>query len=333
MIKDYFQLAQEQGGTPKSTAKRILTQTLRAALAIAPIVWIYARTSAAAFREDLASVSVPLIAAVLALIFVNMLLQGVKWWTLIRRFVPGLKLRRAVAVHLESAFYSIMLPAAAQDVVKSVMLSKSHSPSVVWAASWLARLMGFFSLLIISAAGIIYLDSGVLPNGFRASLVTAVAAIAVLGAASFSKSVTRPLRAAAAKILSPGILGKIEKLREGIYVFKYERATLVQTFLISTVTQFLTIFNASLLVYAVSGSFYFTECLAFVPLVEIMAISLPLTPGGIGIREALMAILFTRLGLSGGQIASYVTISLLGSMVRILGGIPALYRIVVRRKQ
>jgi len=305
-----------------------LTQALRAALAVAPLVWIYTRAGAAGLGENLASVSVPLLAAVAALLFLNMLLQGVKWWTLIRRFVPGLKLGRAVSVHLESVFYSIMLPSAAQDVVKSVMLSKSHPSSVVWAASWLARLMGFFSLLIFSAAGIVYLDSGVLPGGFRASIISAVAAIAVLGAASFSKRVTRPLRAAAARVLSPKIMAKVEKLREGIYVFKYERATLVQTFLISSIVQFTSIFSASLIVYAVSGNFYFTECLAFVPLVEIMAVSIPLTPGGLGVREALMALLFTRLGLSEGQIATYVTISLAASMVRVLGGVPILWRLV-----
>jgi uncharacterized protein (TIRG00374 family) len=309
-----------------------LSQTLRAALAIAPLVWIYTRTGAAALGENLAAVSAPLLAAILALLFAGMLLQGVKWWVLIRRFAPELKLRQAVSVHLESAFYSIMLPAAAQDVVKSVMLSKNHPPSVVWAASWLARPMGFFSLLIFSAAGIIYLDSGILPNGFRASLLTAVAAIAALGAASFSKRVTRPFRSAAAKILSPKIMAKIEELRNGIYVFKYERATLVQTFLISFATQFLIIFTIALQVYAVSGNLYFTECLAFVPLVEIMVVSLPLTPGGLGVREALMALLFTRLGLSDGQIATYVTISLAGSMVRIAGGMPVLWRMVTKRK-
>jgi uncharacterized membrane protein YbhN (UPF0104 family) len=321
-------LAQEQSGKPKSPVGKILTQALRAALAVAPLVWIYTRADAAALGENLASVSAALIAAILALLFANMLLQGVKWWTLIRRFVPGLKVGRAVSVHLGSAFYSIVLPAAAQDVVKSVMLSKNHPPSVIWAASWLARLIGFFSLLIFSAAGLMYLDSGILPDGFRASLLTAVAAITALGAASFSKSVTRPLRSLAARILSPGILAKAEKLREGIYVFKYERATLAQTFLISSLVQFLSILSAALTAYAVSGNFYFIECLAFVPLVEIMAVSLPLTPGGLGIREALMAILFTRLGLDGGQIASYVTISLIGSMVRILGGIPILWRLV-----
>ena len=321
-------MAREQSDTPKSTARKALTRALRVALAVAPLVWIYTRTDAAALGENLASVSAPLVAAIFAFVFVNMLLQGVKWWVLIRRFVPGLRLGRAVSVHLESAFYSIMLPAAAQDVVKSVMLSKNHPPSVVWAASWLSRLMGFFSLLIFSAVGLMYLDSGVLPDGFRASLLTAVAAIAALGAASFSKSVTRPLRAVAARVLSPKIMAKVEKLREGIYVFKYERATLAQAFLISSAIQFTSIFNVSLVVYAVSGSFYFVECLAFVPLVEIMVVSLPLTPGGLGVREGLMALLFTRLGLSDGQIASYVTISLLASMVRVFGGIPILYRLI-----
>jgi uncharacterized protein (TIRG00374 family) len=296
-------------------------------------VWIYANTDAAALAGVLGTVSVPLLAAVTALAFTNMALHGIKWWALIRRFVPGLRLGRAMSVHVESAFYAIVLPAAAaQDVVKSVMLSKTHDPSVVWAASWLARLMGFFLLMVFSVIGIIYIEGDILPAGFRLSLITAIAAIAILGAASFSKTLTRPLRAAAAKIAPPKIMAKIENLREGIYAFKYARGTLAQTFLISAITQFLGILYSSLIIYAVSGKFYLIECLAFVPLVEVMAVSLPLTPGSIGVREALMALMFMRLGFSPEQIASYVTISLFVTIVtRLAGGTPILCRMIVNR--
>jgi uncharacterized protein (TIRG00374 family) len=212
------------------------------------------------------------------------------------------------------------------------MLSKTHPPSVVWAASWLARLAGLFSLLLFSVIGLLHIESDILPAGFRTSLITAIAAITLLAAASFSKKITRPVRAAAAKILSPKIMSRVEKLREGIYAFKHARETLAQTLIISTVTHFLIILNTSLIIYAVSGKFYFFECLAFIPLVEIMVVSLPLTPSGLGIREALMALLFTRLGFSGDQIASYVTIGLLASRVRVFGGVPPLCRVFGQSK-
>ncbi|MCL2182278.1 MAG: flippase-like domain-containing protein [Chitinispirillia bacterium] len=328
-----MQLSQEKDAPPKSGAKKAVLRVLRAALAIAPLVWIYASADAGAFVEVLGTVSVPLVAGITALVFVNMALQGAKWWALIRRFAPELPLARAVSVHMESVFYSIALPSAvAQDIVKSVMLSKTHDPSVVWASSWLARLLGFFSLLIFSFIGIISLDSGILPPGFRVSMITAVAVIVSLGALSFSKTLTRPLRAAAAKAVPKKIMAKIENLRDGIYAFKHAGKTLAQTFALSTVIHFLVILSASLVVYAVSGKLYLIECLAFVPLVEIMVVSIPLTPGGIGVREALMALLFTQLGFTAEQTASYVTISLFaGFAVKLTGGAPILYRMAFRR--
>jgi uncharacterized protein (TIRG00374 family) len=326
-------LFEEKAGAPRSGAKKTLLRLLRVVLVIAPLVWIYASTDAAALSVALMSVGTPLLAGIAALVFVNMALQGAKWWVLIRRFVPELKLAKAVSVHIESAFYAIVLPsAAAQDVVKSVILSKSHNPSVVWAASWLARLIGFFPLLIFSLTGIIYLDGDILPPGFRVSMITAVAAAVLLCAVSFSKTLTRPILAAAAKILPEKTMAKIEKLREGIYAFKHARGTLIQTFLFSAVNHVLIIFAASLTIYAVSGKFYLIECLAFVPLVEIMVISLPLTPGGTGIREALMAVLFVQLGFSANQTAAYVTISLFVNITtRLAGAAPILYRAAVRR--
>jgi len=333
ILKGYFQLSEKQGGNTQSILRKYVLRFLRLALVVAPFVWIYSRTDAGALKEISASVSVPLLFLIAALTFVGILLQGVKWWILIRRFVPELKLGTAVSVHMESTFYAIALPsAAAQDVVKSVMLSKSHNPSVVWAASWLGRLIGLFVMLAYSVFGVLYLKSDILPDGFRASLITAITVMALLGAASFSKRFTRPLRAAAAKLLPAKIMGKAEKLRDGIYAFKYERAALAQTFLISAAIHFLIFFNISLTIYAVSGSFYFIECLAFAPLVEIMAVSLPLTPGGVGIREALMALLFTRLGFTGEQTALYATISLIMSMVRVSGGIPIVWRMMAAKK-
>jgi uncharacterized protein (TIRG00374 family) len=317
----------------KTSIKKIILFILRAVLVIAPIAWIYARADAGSISATLASASVPAIACAAALTVVAMVLQGVKWWVLIRRFAPDLGVGKAVSVHMESVFYSIVLPSAlAQDVVKSVMLSKDHDPAVVWASSWLGRLIGFFALLSYSLAGVAYLGDSALPPGFRVPLFSAAGVIALLCALSFSKRFTRPLGAVAERIVGPKTLTTVKKLRDGIYAFRHERGTLALTLLVSAAIQFLVVLGASITVYAVSGRYFFAECLAFVPLVEVMAISLPLTPGGVGIREALMALLFTRLGFSEGQTASYVTISLMLSMTRLAGGIPVIVKSFNRKK-
>jgi uncharacterized protein (TIRG00374 family) len=311
----------------KTSAKKIALFILRAALVIAPIAWIYARADAGSIVTTLASASVPAIICAAALTLVGMVLQGVKWWVLIRRFVPDLRVGTAVSVHIESVFYSIVLPSAlAQDVVKSVMLSKDHDPAVVWASSWLSRLIGFFALLSYSLVGVLYLGDSALPPGFRVPLLFIAGIIILLCALSFSKRFSRPLGIVAEKIVGPNALTAAKKLRDGIYAFRRERATLALTLLVSAAIQFSVVLVASITVYAVSGRYYFAECLAFVPLVEIMAVSLPLTPGGVGIREALMALMFTRLGFSEGQTASYVTVSLMLSMTRLAGGIPVILK-------
>jgi uncharacterized protein (TIRG00374 family) len=313
---------------------KTLWRIARIALAVLPIIWIYTRADTDALGKAITSASMPIVVAILALAVINIALQGVKWWVLIRRFAPELKLGKAVAVHFEGTFYAIVLPSvAALDVVKSAMLSRSHDPSVVWAATWLSRLLGFFSLMVFSAVGCIYLGgSGVLPAGFGVAFAAIVVAMIVFFALSFSKRLTRPIRVVAAKIISPKIMGKIERLREGIYAFKYARKTLALTLFISAVANIIAIFGISLAVYVVSGKLYFIECLAFVPLVEIMVVSLPLTPGGVGLREALMALLFTQINFSSEQIALYATMSLLMSMTRVAGGVLPAYRMIARRK-
>ena len=313
--------------------KKNLRRILSVILIIAPLVWIYTRTDVTALGETLGAVH-PLILVYISVLYIlGMILQGTKWWVLIRRFVPEFGLGKALSVHLESVFYAIALPTAtAQDVVRSVILSRSHSPQTVWAAAWLGKLMGFLTLIMLSVFGALYIQEEHLPANFRITVITALALITVMTAASFSKKITRPLRRVMAALLSPKIISKADKLRESIYIFKHERTTLLQTFLITVITQLLIVFIISLTIYAITGNFYFIECLAFVPLVEIAVIALPLTPGGIGIREALMAAFFMHLGLSAEETASYVTISLTVSMLRLTGGIFPLYRFAAKRK-
>ncbi|MCL2689316.1 MAG: flippase-like domain-containing protein [Chitinispirillia bacterium] len=314
--------------------KKNIRRVLSIVLVIAPLVWIYTRTSAEALAETLNAVRPLLLICILALAFFIMIMQGAKWWVLIRRFVPELRLGRAVSVHIESAFYAVALPtSAAHDVVRSVMLSRSHSPQVVWAATWLGKLIGFFVLILLSVFGAVYVQSETLPANFRSSIFAALAVLTVMSAASFSKKMTRPLRTIIAAVLSPKTMNRLDRVREGIYTFKHERSTLLQTFIITAAVQLLVMFMISLTMYAVTGKFYFIECLAFVPLIEIVALSLPLTPGGIGIREALMAAFFMHLGLSPQETASYVTISLMVTMLRLTGGVYPLYRFVAKRKQ
>lgn len=306
--------------------KKGILKLLRLILGLAPIVWIFTRTDFTSVAENLKTISPLILSGILLLVITSIFLQGFRWWVLVKRFIPDLNLLLTLKVHLQSTFYAIILPSsAAQDVVRAVILSRSHSSSVIWASSWIARLTGLFVLMLLSAVGIGFLKPEILPQGFRLSFFSVLIAALFMGIASFSKSITRPLRQIGEKFAENRLIQFFSRLRNSIYDYKTAKLTLLQTFLLSLFTQMLLITNASLIFYAVTGEFYFWESLAFIPLIEIVSISLPLTPGGIGVREALIAVMFSQLGLDATQLGTYVTISLLVSLTRLIGVIPLLY--------
>jgi hypothetical protein len=82
------------------------------------------------------------------------------------------------------------------------------------------------------------------------------------------------------------------------------------------------VFGTSLVVYAINGNFMFWSLAALLALIEVIVVILPLTPGGVGIREGLITLLFNQAGLGIEEIGIYIFLNTLGILVRLLGAIP-----------
>ena len=79
-------------------------------------------------------------------------------------------------------------------------------------------------------------------------------------------------------------------------------------------------------VFGVCGAWPLAALLAFIPLIEVVLVVVPLTPGGLGLREALLAVLFAHLGLSEEQTGVYVALGLASLPLRAAAGLPFVWR-------
>lgn len=82
----------------------------------------------------------------------------------------------------------------------------------------------------------------------------------------------------------------------------------------------------------ITGSFFPKECFAYIPLIEIISMAQPLTPNGMGVREALSAMMFKHLELSSEQLGVYILICNLIILMKLVGAIPILCEIILRFK-
>jgi uncharacterized protein (TIRG00374 family) len=258
-----------------------------------------------------------------------MFLQGYRWWLLIRPFAKTVSLATTLYAHFTGLFYSIVLPtSAAGNVVRALSLSKSIDYSISWSSSWISGILGMLSMACLSLYGLISMDKTMLPKGFLPSFLSAILILFLVFFITFSKRLTRPVRPFLIKLFPKRLDEILSNIREGIYRYRGHLTTITTGFFLSLAIQFIITIGSCFYIAGISGKLFISEGLAFLPIIEMLCISIPLTPNGIGIREALLALMFRRLGLSNEQLAVYVVLGFLVMSLRLLGGIPLLHRAV-----
>ncbi|MGB7567267.1 MAG: lysylphosphatidylglycerol synthase domain-containing protein, partial [Chitinivibrionales bacterium] len=120
----------------------------------------------------------------------------------------------------------------------------------------------------------------------------------------------------------------IEDVRQGVYIYRDKKKTLFFVFLATMFIQLLLVGSTCLVLAGISGKWFPFECLAYVPLIEILSLSIPLTPSGLGIREALTKLMFQQIGLSNEQLGVYIVLGLLSIVLKLVGGVPVLFNLL-----
>ena len=304
---------------------------LKIAVAVIPFVWIMYQIDFSKLVVALRSTELWVFYSLAFFTIFLMFLQGVKWWMLLRAFIPHLPLSEVLSCHFKGIYYSLFLPtSAAQDVVRSVLLAQKNDYGVTWGATWLARISGLVVMLLLSFYGVITIDPESAPDGMLVIIGSVCGLVIILGTMSFSKRLTRIFNRLLSNFLPGKIIGTIEHIREGVYRYRSKKRCLINVMLLTLFIQTLFVVNAIFLIRGITGSFYVAECFAYVPLIELICLSVPLTPNGIGVRDGLSALMFRQVGLSMEELGTYVLISLGAVILKIVGGLPVLYEAVAK---
>jgi uncharacterized protein (TIRG00374 family) len=267
----------------------------------------------------------------LACSLVGLFFQGVRWWVLIRAFSKSLSFLRSISVHLSSVFYSLVLPnSTIQEVIRTVSITKETGNVIGWSAAWVNKIIGVVVAFGISGTGLLISPAIKIPAIVNQIVFFLFFFMSIALVLSFSKKISRPIR----KILSKFFpsLSWFEKFREGIYQFRNRKKMLLLSLLVTMATQLFMLGGVSFLLFGITGKAYFAEVMAFIPLIEMVSMAQPFTPGGIGIREALVAVMFQHLGLSNEQLAIYVITSNIQILLKLVGILPILHGTIKKKR-
>jgi hypothetical protein len=194
-----------------------------------------------------------------------------------------------------------------------------------------ARILGLGALALLSIYGFTTIDRSLLPSGFAISLAVSLVLLLALGVVSFSKRLTRPLRLLLERLTPGRALNVVGEIREGIYKYRDRKRVLVVVSLLTLLTQSILVGAPALILLGITDRLFLAECFAFLPLIEIVCLSVPLTPNGLGVKEGLLAIMFAHLGLNAEQLGVYILLGFLSILVKLVGAIPVLIDLLHRR--
>lgn len=296
-------------------------------LAIIPIAYILGRMDFGDISNAIDQIAPWAIPFIIVSSAFALFLQGFKWWYLMRSLVPNLKFSSTIRYHFIGCFYSVALPtSAAQDVLRAIMVGRISDNSSAWAATWIHKIGGLLAVVGISFATFTFFLRSAIPIEFSRIIPVSVVVLIMLLVLSFSKRVTKPVRMGLEKVLPSRVLEPLKNGRQAIYLFRNKPLTLLGSLLLSFCIQFTLILGSAVSAYALTGKFFPFQFMAFIPLIELTLMVIPLTPNGLGIREGLTALFFERLGFTAEETGIYIAFSLLAILVKLAGGIALFWK-------
>lgn len=279
--------------------KRRIVLAAKIGLAVALLAWL-----ASSDRLQLSRLaSVPLnwqLITLFALVAGSMIIPAVRWWWLLR--IQGLyePLGKVVMVTWSGYLVAMVLPGAASgDLAKTYLILQQRNQGRARAFSTILadRFLGLHSLFFLGALALVWmiLDAKVSYGSFRAIGFATIIPLTAMTAGLVALLWCRT-RALLFRIL-PSAWRDVWETSFAFYYYKLPE--LLGCFGLSLISSCMTIASLALAGRLLGQSVAWDAAFVAGPLI-VVSNCLPITPGGIGLAEAVSSELFGQLGSMGG---------------------------------
>jgi glycosyltransferase 2 family protein len=291
----------------------------RLAVTAAILAWLATRIDMAAAARAVVSVSLPHLAAVLALVAVDRGVMVWRWILLLRARGVPVAAAQAARVFLVSSFVGSFLPAGiGGDAARAWSLAQITSRAGDALASVMVdRLLGVLSLAAMGVAGLLAWT----PDG--AGVGRVLAAVAILAAACVAAFwADAMIRAVVPDIRHSGaVTRRLLRVADAMAAYRAHRGTLVTVMAWSLVVQLLRITQAWWLGLGLGLTVPFGYYLVVMPL-GLLALLLPVSVSGFGVPQGVIVWLLRPQGVSDPLAFALSTLIVLTGLA---GNLPGLW--------
>ena len=267
-----------------------------------------------------------LLLAVLLFLISN-LLGALQWRELLKVQNIHLPVSRIISLYFVGVFFNNFLVSnIGGDAVRIHDLNRlTGEGSRGFAATFLDRFVGLLVLILYSLIAF-SLNPDLWTPGITLPMLALVGLLIGILTFGFSRRLSGIILKVAERLAPAAIVSLLQRIREGFLAYRHAYGTLGRVLCLASGVQL-----SRIAVYYVVGqgmhlSAGFDHFLIFIPLIAIVA-AVPISFGGIGVRENLGEILFSRVGVPPAEALAMMFLGYLAGIVASLaGGVSFVFR-------
>jgi hypothetical protein len=303
-----------------SARRRVPGLVLKLAVSVALLVYLANRLDVELIAHEIASARRAGLVLAGAVFFVSNLLGAVQWRTLLGAAGVRLSRSRTLAYYLQGLFFGLFLPANVGGDVSRVVDTTRHTGEFggAVAATVMDRLVGFYSMGSMAVLALI-LGGGGAPWVITVPIVGFAGVNLAVALALFSRRASGLLERLVNLIPAERVRRTGVGLVRALHALGRRPGLLLGVFAISVVVQVLRITVHLLVARSMGIELAAGEFFVIIPVLAVL-LALPISVGGIGVRESAAVELFGHVGVAGAPaVGMQVTVFLLQILVTLPG--------------
>ena len=295
---------------------------LKLAVSCTIIIIILSRIDWQTFGKTLQKADVPLLAIAFVLLWVERVWAVFKWRFLLLAQGARISMWALFCIYNIGAFWGLFLPSSlSTDVVRGYYLSKETSNIELSAASVVVdRMMGLFSLLFLCLVSILFYSST-----FEVSIISYIVLVSIgcviAAGCAYWEAVPTFLEQKIGFFRQHTVGRKLISMHRAFLSFRRYPVVMVKSFCYSLVLQLIRVVTIYITALAFQIEADLVKFFIVVPLTVII-IMIPISIGGLGVREGSFISLFALVGIGVNEsFAISGTNSIMVTLIGLMGGI------------
>lgn len=294
---------------------------LKATLSFGLLGFLFYRMDSENLAGVMASTNWLMLVPAAIILFSTTLIQNLRWSIILRNFDLRVKYFRLFRIVLIGSFFNLFLPSSVGgDFFRAWYLGKHENTGVSLAATTtlIDRISGLSALMVLGLFCSFFSSQAI--GGIQLRIIfLAIFLVFLTGIIIFFHPVLhRLLERFLIRIKARRLAEKTPPIYEGAARFRKNIPDIAATTGLSLVIQVISISSVWVAARAINIDAPFLIFLVFVPLINI-AVAVPLTINGVGLREGMYYLLFSSIGI---PMEESITLSLITMLLYICMALP-----------